>query len=1135
MADHSIVGIGSSAGGLEAMQKLFTAMPDDSGLAFIVAAHLEPTQESHLTDLIGRCTRMAVVRIAAEIKVQPNHVYVIAPDQELAIQDGVIRPTKPTVPRGQRHPVDFFFRSLAEDQGERAIAIVLSGAGSNGSLGVRFIKAEGGVVLAQKPETAVFQGMPRSAISTGVVDLVLPPEKMPDALVRLACRTCSRQPAQAAEEAAVDKQLKTLLALVRIQTKRDFACYKTSTLLRRVYRRMGLYRTGSLESYIDLLRNDPDEIEALAADLTINVTGFFRDPEAWNTLAERVIAPLVRERPSGRAIRVWVPGCSTGEEAYSIAMLLIEQAEAAGKSFDVKLFATDVSEGVLPLARAGQYPSSIALDVGETRLKRFFALQDDTYKVRKVLRELITFAPQSVLQDPPFSHLDLISCRNFLIYIEPQAQKQVLAVFHFALTPEGHLFLGPAENVTGLEDLFQPISKEWRIFRRIGQSRHDLVSIPASRETTLERVQNRDMPVSSRELLDQALAERYALASVLIDSHHGVHYFRGPTENYLEPPRGEPTHNILAIARPGLEEPLRRAVAKALAEDREVISHARVQRNGKAQHVQVVVTPVSAGRDAARLMVSFFERANAGDGETPVLPETAHKSELQAELDTAREDLRLTVEQLEASNEEMKASNEEIRSINEELQASNEELETSKEEMQSLNEELNTVNNQLQAKVSELELHTNDLNNLLNGTDIATLFLDRQACIRWFTPTMKTLLELLPTDIGRPISHLASKFTDGDLADDARIVLAKLSPMESEATSNQGRRYLRRMVPYRTEDDRIDGVVVTFTEVTALKQAEMAARASEQRLRKVLDADAVGVLFLDKGGTVIDANEAFLSLTGYTRPDIDARALTWRALTPPEWAEASEEQMRKLAKTGRLGPYEKEYLRKDGSRRWLMFTGASLDDDTIVKYCIDISDRKRIEAERELLTRELSHRVKNVFAVIQALATQTDGRHQSVDAFREAFLGRLHALAKAHSLLIDTQWQGADLHALVDQVLDAYRMDRPEVIAMEGDPVILQAQQGLGLGMVIHELGTNAAKYGALADHNGRLRISWVAEDAQLHLRWEERQGPSVSPPSEVGFGSKLIENICAHQLRGTVERDYAADGLTCTIRFPLT
>jgi two-component system CheB/CheR fusion protein len=1143
MAEFPIVGIGSSAGGLEALQKLLGAMPPDSGLAFIVAAHLDPTQKSHLTELLGRCTKMPVVQIENSIKVKPNHVYVIAPDQELTIRGGVVKTNKPTAPRGHRHPVDSFFRSLAEDQGERAIAIVLSGTGTNGSLGLRFIKAEGGIAIAQEPETASFQGMPRSAIGTGIVDLVLPPDKMPEALLSLARHSYVREPAKAVEETAPEEQLRVLLALVRAQSKRDFNSYKKSTLLRRIHRRMGLHRIDSLGNYTERLRNDPEEIKALAADLTINVTGFFRDPEGWKALTEKVIAPLVAERRADSTIRVWVPGCSTGEEAYSIAILITEQAEAVGKSFDLKLFATDVTDAVLSSARAGQYPGSIALDVGEQRLERFFQMEDDTYCIRKSLREAITFAPQNLLQDPPFSRLDLISCRNLLIYLEPEAQKRVLGAFHFALREDGHLFLGPAETAAGDEDLFQPVSKKWRIYRRIGPTRHDLVDFPIAKPADLSPTGVGE-PVApeprarARDMLDHALIERHAPASVLIDPHYRVYYFRGPTEDYLGPPSGEPTHNLIAIARPGLGTPLRTAIRRALEENREVTSDARVRRGGALHPVQLVVTPLkTGGEDPSRLMVSFFAREVPPGAAASTELEEPSEGQLQAELDSAREDLRLTIEHMETSNEELKASNEEIRSINEELQASNEELETSKEELQSLNEELNTVNNQLQAKVGELENRTDDLNNLLNSTDIATLFLDCSLYIRWFTPSMKKLLSLLPSDIGRPISHFAPRFSDGDLVEDARTVLERLQPSDTEVVDELGRWYIRHVAPYRTGTDRIDGVVVTFTDISGRKQAEEALRANEERLRKVVETDAIGVLFFDKEGTVIDANQAFLHMTGYSRREVQARELTWRTMTPPEWTEVSEEQMKQLEATGRTGPYEKEYILKDGSRSWMLFVGADLGDGTIVEYSIDISDRKRAEQERELLAAELSHRVKNTLAVVQALAMQTDGRIDSAEAYREAFVGRLQALARAHGLLLDANWRSADLKALVEQATTAYRVDHPQMIEVEGEPVTITPKQGLGLSLVLHELATNAVKYGALSRHDGRLRVSWQVEhasDRRVRLRWQERNGSKVEPPREKGFGTQLIERACTFELEGEVELDYAPEGLTWEVVFPL-
>lgn len=1271
MGDFSVVGIGSSAGGLEAMSKLLRAVPEQSGLAFVVAAHLDPTHESHLVALLARCTAMPVVQIENGTRVEPDHVYVIAPDRELTIKEGVLRSTRPEAPRGHRHPVDVFFRSLAEDQGERAIGVILSGTGTNGSLGLRFIKAEGGIVVAQEPETAGFQGMPRSAMGTGVVDLVLPPERIPEALLGVTRFPGTEEKLQEPDGADPHDQLRTLLALLRAQARRDFDGYKKRTLLRRIHRRMGLHRIASLGDYIDRLRKDPHEVKALVADLTINVTGFFRDPEAWQELASKVVGPLVQERPTDSAIRVWVPGCSTGEEAYSVAMLLAEAAETAGKSFDLRLFATDVAESVLSPARAGHYPGSVALDVGEERLARFFEQQDDTYYIRKSLREMITFAPQNLLQDPPFSRLDLISCRNLLIYLEPECQRRVLGLFHFALREGGHLFLGSAETTSGQEDLFQTVSKKWRIFRRLGPTRHDIVDFPIFGDgqqtggAALEPAARNAVTRRAGNTMEQALLDRYAPASALIDASFRVHYLRGPTEDYLRPPSGEPSFNLLAMAREGLQVPLRAMTRQALDEGREIATSARVRRSGTYFPVRLVATPVKQDSEPPdRLLIGFFERDAAGDTTMTPPPDTpSGEMQLQTELETAREDLRLTIEQMEAANEELKASNEEIRSINEELQASNEELETSKEELQSLNEELNTVNNQLQAKVGELEERTADLNNLLNSTDVATLFLDRALSIRWFTPAMKALFELLPTDVGRPIAHFAQRFSGGDLLDDANAVLARLSPIDNEVVSDQGRWYVRHIAPYRTDDDRIAGVVVSFSDITERKRWERqidaardfaesivdtlrepllvltsdlrvqtanksyydhfsatpqetegrsifalgeghwnipelrellenvlpennkfndfeierdfgsigfrtlllnarrlddvqlilvafediterkraadAQRASEERLRKVLETDAVGVLFFDAAsGRLTDANGVFLHMTGYSREDVASGALSWRSLTPEEWVPTSEKQMVQLAETGRIGPYEKEYLMKDGSRSWMLFAGASLDDGTVVEFAIDIQDRKRAEQERELLANELSHRIKNTLAVVQALAMQTDGQH-SIEEYRSVFLGRLRSLAQAHSLLLGSHWRSADLENLIEQSVAPYATDRPGGISLEGAPIELSPRQSLGLALVLHELATNAAKYGSLSDRNGRLRVSWrrINSDgtAAVELLWQESDGPVAEKPGNKGFGSKLIEQACSYELNGKAELDYAPEGLTCRISFPLS
>jgi len=866
MAAFPIVGIGSSAGGLEALQKLLRAVPADCGIAFVVAAHLHPETKSHLREILGGETAMPVIEVRDATEVAPAHVYVIAPNRSLIIEQGVLQTFEPSEPRGHRRPVDLFLRSLATDQGECAIAVVLSGTGTNGSAGVRAIKAEGGIVLAQDPETASFDGMPRNAIATGMVDMILPPEDMADALIKLITHSyvqgrSTLQGGASPDHTGAQDQLDTLLELVRARTLQDFRSYRRRTVLRRVHRRMGLRHIEDLGAYIDLVRVDPGEAKALAMDLTINVSGFFRDPEAWRKLDEKVIAPLVEERAPNTPIRVWAPGCATGEEAYSLVMLLFERADALKKSLDLRVFATDVVETALSSARSGLYPGSVAADVGGERLQRFFDPDDDNYRVKRSLREMITFTPHNLLQDPSFSRLDLISCRNLLIYLEPEIQKRVLGVFHFALSDGGYLFLGPAETITGQEDLFEAISRKWRIYRRKEGPRH-LVDFPLVARPPVPDLPTPDSPGPwnrPQEWFQRRLLHRHAPPSVLVDSQLMVRAYHGATGDYIQQPGGEPTNNLLALARDGLQASLRSAVTEARERGQEVMVEAHVKRGMSRSPIRITASRLTlTSEDQGYVIVSFLEHEPQPAASLPPAPSSpADESRLEAELNATREELRLTIEQMEASNEELKASYEEIRSINEELQASNEELETSKEELQSLNEELRTVNNQLQAKIEELERRTDDLNNLLNSTDVATLFLDQYLRIRWFTPTMKALLALVPTDVGRPVYHFAQQFTGEALVEEAREVLRTLVPRKSEVQGADERWFISHVLPYRTEDNRIDGVVITFTDITERKAAERTTEAAQAFAQSIVDTVREPLVVLTPDLRVRSANRTF--------------------------------------------------------------------------------------------------------------------------------------------------------------------------------------------------------------------------------------------------------------------------------------
>ncbi|HXJ83012.1 MAG TPA: chemotaxis protein CheB, partial [Candidatus Methylomirabilis sp.] len=857
--------MGASAGGLDAFTRFFQAMPPDSGMAFVLIQHLDPTHESMTAELLGKHTRMPVREVAGDVPVQADHVYVIPPNKYLSIGKGVLRLSPPVERRAMRMPIDFFFRSLAEDQQERAIGIVLSGTGSDGTLGLKEIKTVGGMAIAQDPGTIQHAGMPRSAIANDAVDHVLAVEKMPEMLLKYAQHpyvAADRVP-PSAETTADD--LTRILALVRARLRFDFTGYKKGTLLRRVRRRMGLRHVERMVDYLRLLRGDDEELKALFKDLLIGVTRFFRDPPAWRFLEEKVLPALLREREAAAPLRAWVAGCGTGEEAYSLAMLLSEQVQAAPRSGPIQIFASDVNDQALDFARAGVYPESIASDVSASRLSRFFVKGENTYRVNKELREVVVFARQNLIADAPFSRLDLISCRNVLIYLEPEVQKRVLTLFHFSLVEGGRLFLGSAESIGGADDLFDTVSKRWRLYRRIGPTRHDRldVAVMAQGEPAPHRDSaNAPRPTANHLVarMQRMLLERYAPATVVINRRHEILFFSGPIDQFLTQPAGPPTHDLLDRLREGLPSRLRRMIHRAVAQGLpQTAPDARVRRDAAWHRVRVIVEPLKGSAEAdGLLLVSFVDReAEPGPvldtaPATPLEGEDTVVRQLEDDLRTSREDLQSTIEEHETSNEELRAANEEVMSVNEELQSTNEELETSKEELQSLNEELNTVNAQLQTKVDELERVNNDLGNLLTSTNIATVFLDPQLRVRRFTPAATRLFSLIPSDIGRPLADIKQTFTDPELLDDARAVLEQLTTRQAEVQVGDGRWYMRQVLPYRTQDGRIDGVVLTFSDVAAdaLHAARSELEGTLRSLSAILDNAADAIISIDEGGTV---------------------------------------------------------------------------------------------------------------------------------------------------------------------------------------------------------------------------------------------------------------------------------------------
>jgi two-component system CheB/CheR fusion protein len=837
----AVVGIGASAGGLDAFKRLFSAMPAEPGMAFVLIQHLDPTHQSLTSELLARHTQMRVVEATDDLQIEPDHVYVIPPNHYLALSGEKLRLSDPPERRGMRVPVDFFFRSLADDRHERAIGVLLSGTGSDGTKGVREIKAAGGMVMVQEPETTEWEGMPRSAIATGVVDYILPVEQMPKVLNRYVRHWYVKgaPPAPVVEKAP--DHLNTIIGILRLRAKYDFGSYKQGTLIRRIQRRMGLNHIPDMKEYIEYLRQSQGEVSALFKDMLISVTSFFREPNAWKVLEETVIVPLVAAHGPEKPIRVWSAGCATGEEAYSLALLILSHAQKQDKVFDIHVFASDIDHEALAFARAGVYPESIAADVPRDLLRSYLIRGEHTFRISKEVRDLVVFAEQNVISDPPFSKLDLISCRNMLIYLDSAVQKRILSLFHFALHEGGYLFLGSSETVNQQSSLFEPVSRKSRLYRRLGGAKSRPIGLPHySTDQVHTKLPVPPEPRARRltTLAQEILARRFAPSCAIVNRKLEVIYLHGAVDAYLQLPSGEPAADLAAMARDGLRPKLRAAIHKAVHENRRVTAGGiSLQRGAESITVRVTVEPLKKDGERERLVLVVFEeerdRSRSAASPPVELSTPAHPSDgdyeliisqLEEHLRTTREDLQSTIEELETSNEEFKAANEEVTSVNEELQSANEELETSKEELQSLNEEMQTVNHQLEQKVAELESTNNDLDNLLSITEVATILLDRELRIKRFTSATTKLLRVIDSDVGRPISDLAKSFTDDELLSDAQRVLENLTPLATEIQDNSGRSYLRRIVPYRTEANRIEGVVITITDVSDRVERERGLR-----------------------------------------------------------------------------------------------------------------------------------------------------------------------------------------------------------------------------------------------------------------------------------------------------------------------
>lgn len=841
-AAFPIVGIGASAGGLEALEQFLARVPPGSGMAFVIVQHLDPTRKGIMPELLQRATGMKVIQVKNRTPVREDCVYVIPPNKDMSILHGVLHLLAPASPRGLRLPIDVFLRSLALDQQERSVGVILSGMGSDGTLGLRAVKEKAGVVLVQEPATAKFDSMPRSAIDAGLADIVAPADELPGKILAYLQRKPLIARTELVMEDKTQSALEKVIVLLRDHTGNDFSLYKRNTLYRRIERRMGIHQITKMAGYVRYLQENSQELDLLFKELLIGVTNFFRDSAVWEELRTQVIPALLTSRSPGHALRAWVPGCSTGEEAYTLAMVFREAVEALKPkaSFVLQIFATDLDRDAIDKARHGVFPPNITADVSPERLKRFFTKEDHGYRVRREIREMVIFAPQNIIMDPPFTKLDLLSCRNLLIYLTAEVQKKLMPLFHYSLTPGGLLLLGSAETVGSSTDLFASVSAKARIFKRTETVQRPVqVEFPASFKVGKpfgpESAQPAKPSVSLQSLADQLILRSYAPPTVLTNDKGDIFYISGRTGKYLEPAAGKANWNLFAMAREGLRYELATAFPKALKQKESVLLHAlKVGTDGGTQCVDVSVQRLDEpGPLHGLVIILFTDVAMAADTHSSKTPaQNARLTASERELQRVRAEARITHEEMQTSQEEIRSANEELQSTNEELQSTNEELTTSKEEMQSLNEELQTVNAELQAKLQELSSSSNDMKNLLDSTDIAMLFLDRHLNVRRFTHQATKIIKLIPSDVGRPITDLVSNLDDPALDADAREVLRSLVPKEKPVSTPDGRWFSVRIMPYRTLDDRIDGVVITFADITVAKTLEAELREKQAALEQ---------------------------------------------------------------------------------------------------------------------------------------------------------------------------------------------------------------------------------------------------------------------------------------------------------------
>ena len=953
-----IVGIGASAGGLETLETFFKAMPADTGIGFVLVVHLDPTHISLLPELLQKHTRMPVCQIEDGMAVEPNHLYVIPPNKKLTILHGTLQLMELSQPRGRNLPIDSFFRSLAKDQERHAIGIILSGTGTDGTLGVKAIKGAVGMVMVQDEESAKYDGMPRSAISTGLVDYVLPPGKMPEQLLKYTRHATKRvAPRITSAEGPIPQALQKVFVILRARTEHDFSLYRKNTICRRIERRMDVHQIDDISDYVRYLQESDREAGILFKELLIGVTSFFRDPEAFQTLQTKVLPVLLAGKPDDYAVRVWAPGCSSGEEAYSVAILLHECMAQIGHHFHVQIFGTDLDEDAINVARAGLYPESIMADVGPERIKRYFTKEEDGhYRVKKLIREMLVFAPQNVIKDPPFTKLDLLCCRNLLIYLGTELQRKLLPIFHYSLKPHGILFLGSSETIGTATDLFAPSHKKWKIFRHkpTGEAARPMLDFPAqpdayeAHDLELPRAVQKAEELSALQLVETILQQTETPPCAIVNDAGNVVYIRGRTGRFLEPAEGKASVNIVQMARPGLKKELAAAIRQVATHKQETVCKGlQVDNDGGKLFLNLTVRPILEQIAMRGLMMVVFEETAppTKPGKTSPKPVRLKRKgrsveELEQELQHSKENLQTSIEELETSVEELKSTNEELQSTNEELQSTNEELETSKEELQSLNEESATVNGELQARIDQVSKTKDDIKNLLDSTEIATLFLDTELRVRRFTPPATAIIPLTAADSGRPIKHLASTLVDTDLAEYGQQVLKDLAVKEAEVLSKDDCCYVMRVRPYRTVGNVIDGVVITFVDITERKRAEREHR----RLATVVRDSNDAITLQDSKGAIIAWNRGAECMYGYS--EAEALEMNVANIVPQDKTKDALDFIRRAFQGDIIQSFETQRLTKDGRTLRVWLTATLVGGDEGEPNALATTERDITELER---------------------------------------------------------------------------------------------------------------------------------------------------------------------------------------------